>query len=43
MRGFVAMAGTPAEAIFSTMTYALDIDVRIERLCLHAGRLHAGA
>jgi hypothetical protein len=24
------------------MTYALDIDTRIARLCLHAGRLQAG-
>jgi hypothetical protein len=25
-----------------TMMYALDIDMRTARLCLHAGRLHAG-
>mgnify|MGYP005811500959 CR=1 FL=1 len=24
------------------MTYAIDIDPRIARSCLHAGRLHAG-
>ena len=26
----------------SAMTYALDIDMRIARLGLHAGRLHLG-
>jgi len=24
------------------MTYVVDIDPRIARFCLHAGRLHAG-
>jgi hypothetical protein len=28
--------------VMSAMIYAFDIDTRIARLCVHAGRLHLG-
>jgi hypothetical protein len=34
--------GLPITDYLARMTYVVEIDVRIARHCLHAGRLHAG-
>jgi hypothetical protein len=41
VRGFDAMALVAIDAILNTMTFIVDIDPRIARLCLHAGRQQA--
>ena len=41
MRGFDAMALVAIEAILAAMTFIVDIDLRVARLCLRAGRQQA--
>ena len=44
MRSLVAIQGTAeGPMVGHDMTHVLDIDPRIARRCLHAGRLQAGA
>lgn len=40
----IRRSGRDAEKsyLLGAMIYAFDIDMRIARLCLHAGRLHSG-